>query len=70
MKCCLTNHTADANTMNVAALNATVHGAPMVRASSEPSNGPMIRPAFHEYTPNDTMAISSSAGTRSGNIAE
>ena len=29
----------------------------------------MIRPLFHEYTPSETIAISSSGGTRSGSIA-
>jgi len=60
---------AQASSLERKLLNPTVHDGPTVSASAVPSNGPMMRPLFHEYTPSDTIAISSLGGTKSGSIA-
>ena len=64
-----TNATAPARTTKDTALNAIVHAGPTNSTNAVPNIGPMMRPLFHEYTPSETIAIISSGGTRSGNIA-
>ncbi len=43
-----TSDTAAAMTTKLNALNPMVHAGPTLSTSTDPSNGPMMRPLFHE----------------------